>query len=213
MRPIGIGEVLRRIIGKAIWWTLKTNIKEPAGPLHTSAGLKGCAEAAIHVMREMFDDDDSDAVILVDASNSFNALNRKVALFNIQIICPPFSTILINTYRAPSKLFITGGKRLLSQEGTTQGDNLAIAFYGLATIPLQNILRINIPSVKQVWPADDATGAGNLQPLREWLDSIVSNGTNIGYYINESKSWLIKRPQKIVGNKKIICRYEYKNYV
>ena len=206
MRPIGIDEVLRRIIGKAIGWTLKTDIQESAGPLQTSTGLKGGAEAAIHAMKEIFDDDDTDAVILVDASNAFNALNRKVALHNIQIICPPFSTILINTYRAPSKLFITGGKHLLSQEGTTQGDNLAMALYGLATIPLQNILRINIPSVKQVWLADDATGAGKLQPLREWWDSIVSNGINIGYYINESKSWLIlKDPTKLMETKRLFA--------
>ena len=116
-------------------------------------------------MKEIFDDDDSDAVILVDACNAFNALNRNVALHNIQIICPPFSTILINTYGAPSKLFITGGKHLLSQKGTTQGDNLAIVFYGLATIPLQNNLMINIPSVKQVWLADDAYGAENYNLL------------------------------------------------
>ena len=81
-----------------------------------------------------------------------------------------------------------------------------MAFYGLATIPLQNILRINIPSVKQVWLADDATGAGKLQPLREWWDSIVSNGINIGYYINESKSWLIlKDPTKLMETKRLFA--------
>ena len=50
-------------------------------------------------MREIFNDEQTEAVILVDASNAFNSLNRQVALHNIRIICPAFSPILINTYR------------------------------------------------------------------------------------------------------------------
>ena len=65
---------------------------------------------------------------------------------------------------------------------------------------------INIPSVKQVWLADDATGAGKLQPLKEWWDSIVSNGINTSYYINESKSWLIlKYPKKLMETKRLFA--------
>ena len=116
---------MRRIIGKTTGWVLKSDIQEAAGPLQTSTGLKGGAEAAIHAMKEVFDDDETEAVILVDASN---ALNRNVALHNIQVICPSFSTVLIRTYREPARLFITGGKELLSKEGTTQGDNLALSF-------------------------------------------------------------------------------------
>ena len=89
-----------------------------------------------------------------------------MALHNIQIICRPFSSVLINTYRESAILFITRGKELLSKEGTTQGDNLAMSFYGLSTRPLQRILRIISPALKQVWLADDATGAGKLKQLK-----------------------------------------------
>ena len=50
VRPIGVGEILRRIIGKTIAWTLKNDIQEAAGRLQTAAGLKNGAEAAIHSM-------------------------------------------------------------------------------------------------------------------------------------------------------------------
>ena len=99
VRPIGIGEVMRRVIGKTINWILKEDIQEAAGPLQTATGLKAGAEAAIHSMRTIFEDPSTEAVILVDASNAFNSLNRKVALHNIQITCHSFSYILINTYR------------------------------------------------------------------------------------------------------------------
>ena len=198
VRPIGVGEVLRRIIGKVIGATLKDDIQEAAGPLQVSTGLKGGSEAAIHAMREIFELDACDGAILVDASNAFNRLNRRVALHNIQYICPEFATILINTYRQPARLFVTGGKEIASCEGTTQGDNLAMAFYGLSTAPLQQALKDAVSEVKQVWLADDATGAGRLAFLRHWWAVVIEVGRKYGYYVNESKSWLILKDPNLL---------------
>ena len=80
VRPIGIGEVLRRVMGKAINWILREDIQEAAGSLQAATGLKAGAEAAIHAMRTIFEDPATEGVILVDASNAFNSLNRRVAL-------------------------------------------------------------------------------------------------------------------------------------
>ena len=113
-------------------------------------------------MKEVFDDDETEAVILVDASNAFNALNRNVALHNLQMICPLFSTVL----RTSQIVHYRCGKELISKELTTEGDNLAMSFYGLSTRPLQTILRTKSPAIKQVWLADDATGAGKLKQLK-----------------------------------------------
>ena len=101
-------------------------------------------------------------------------------MHNIQIICPAFAKILINTYREPTRSIISGGKELLSNEGTTQGDNLAMSFYGLSTVPLQNTLRLPAPNVSQVWLADDATGAGTLKNLKFWWDTVINDGAKLG---------------------------------
>ena len=191
VRPIGIGEILRRIIGKSIGWVLSSDIQEAGGSLQASTGLKGGAEAAIHLMRDIFNENETDGVILVDASNAFNSMNRQVALHNIRYICLPFSIALINTYRIPSRLFVSGGKEMSSQEGTTQGDNLAMSFYGLGINPLLKSLKDKVGKVKQVWLADDATGAGKLKHLRTWWDLLIKDGNQLGYFVNESKSWLI----------------------
>ena len=80
VRPIGIGEVARRIIGKAIARVLGHEIQEATGPLQTCAGhLSGC-EAAVHAMHQVYEDGDAEGVILVDATNAFNCLNRQTAL-------------------------------------------------------------------------------------------------------------------------------------
>ncbi len=71
------------------------------------AGQPSGSEAAIHAMRNIFDADDTDAILLIYASNAFNSLNRAAALHNIRILCPTIATYVINTYRLPTRLFIT----------------------------------------------------------------------------------------------------------
>ena len=121
VRPIGVCEVVRRIIGKPIQSVIGVEIQQSAGSLQLCAGQPSGCEAAIHALRHIYDDTSTQASLLVDASNAFNNLNRQLALANICTICPVFSRILINTYRNDAKLFV-GGETILSQEGTTQGD-------------------------------------------------------------------------------------------
>ena len=77
MRTIGVGKVLRRIMGKAINWILKDDIQESVGLLQTVTGLKAGAEAIIHSMLLIFEDPSTEAVILVDANNAFDRLTEK----------------------------------------------------------------------------------------------------------------------------------------
>ena len=56
--------------------------------------------------------------------------------------------VQINTYRSPSRLIILGGAEIPSTKGTTQGDNLEMFFYALATVEIQNRLRITASEVK-----------------------------------------------------------------
>ena len=100
----------------------------------------------------------------MDASNAFNSLNRAVSLQNIQCTCPAFSTILINTYRFPAPLNVDGDV-IYSNEGTTQGDSLAMPFYALSTIPLIRKLPNN---VIHAWYADDTSACGQISHLHSW---------------------------------------------
>ena len=187
VRPIGICEVPRRIIAKAVLSVIKDDIQDAAGCKQLCAGQLAGIEAAIHTMHQSFSSPDTEAVMLVDASNAFNSLNRQVALHNIRHLCPPLSTILINTYRNTSDLFVDGSI-LYSEEGITQGDPLAMPMYAIAILPL--IDRID-HAVKQIWYADDASATGRITDLRMWWDKLVSIGPSYGYYVNASKTWLV----------------------
>ena len=138
-------------------------------------------------MRQLFHDPGSQAVLLVDASNAFNSVNRQAALHNILRIRPSLAQILINTYQCPVRLIIPGSGSLMSTEGTTQGDPLAMAMYALALTPLIHHLRSSDPAVSQVWYADDATGVGKCAALRKWWDTLSQLGPLYGYIPNASK--------------------------
>ena len=195
VRPIGIGEVIRRVIGKCVMKVTKQDVIEASGSLQVCAGLKSGSEAAVHAMHSIFEADETDAVLLIDASNAFNALNRAAALHNIRVLCPPIATYAINTYREPARLFIIGGKEIKSAEGTTQGDPLAMGIYAISLQPL--ITRLGISNdLKQCWFADDASGAGSLEDIKRWWDVLTEAGPDLGYYPNAKKCWLITKPDK-----------------
>ena len=80
VRPIGIYEVLRRIVRKAVLKVVSPDVLRAAGPLQLCAGQDAGCEAAVHALRELFEQAHTDAVLLVDACNAFNCLNRQVAL-------------------------------------------------------------------------------------------------------------------------------------
>ena len=141
VRPIGIGEVLRRIISKAATRILKKDIQQGAGNVQTCTGVECGIEAAIHAVRETFNEDSSEGLMLVDASNAFNALNRKVALENMKALCPPIHRYLNNCYQCPTDLYVLDGTECLkSEEGITQGDPVAMQMYGLAIRPLMDAI-------------------------------------------------------------------------
>ncbi len=83
VRPIGIGETARRIIGKAILHIVRDDIQEAAGVTQLCAGQKSGSEAAVHAIRKIFEDEQTEAVLETDATNAFNCLNRQSTLQNI----------------------------------------------------------------------------------------------------------------------------------
>ncbi|MDA8002156.1 MAG: reverse transcriptase domain-containing protein, partial [Alphaproteobacteria bacterium] len=191
VRPIGIGEVCRRIIGKVIMKCAKQDLQRAVGSLQLCTGQDAGCEAAVHAMAHIFAQDDTEAMIFVDAANAFNRLNRQVALRNTQVVCPTLAPVLINTYREPSWLFVDG-ELMLSKEGTTQGDPLAMAMYAIGTQPL--IRRLD-GIAKQVWYADDSAAGSSIDRLKAWWDRLEEIGPLYGYFPKSSKTGILVKQE------------------
>ena len=205
VRPIGIGEVVRRIVSKAILKISKAHIEDAVGCLQLCGGQESGIEAAIHAMRNAFSEDSTEGALFADASNAFNRLNRSVCLQNVQRLCPPLAPALVNTYRSPARLF-SNGETILSCEGTTQGDPLAMPMYALGTVPL--IREASIAEALQSWYADDSAAASTIKRLRKWWSILLDRGPLYGYFTNATKSVLLVNPQHEAEARKLFSDTE-----
>ena len=62
MRPIGVAEVLRRIINKAVLAVIGQDIKEAAGSIQLCVGQVSGCEAGVHATRGIFNDEETEAI-------------------------------------------------------------------------------------------------------------------------------------------------------
>ena len=84
------------------------------------------ADVANVWIKEIYDDENTEGVILVDAHNTFSNMNRKIALHKLPILCPIISNYLQNSYDLEPRLFLIDEFELSSFEDTTQDDPMAI---------------------------------------------------------------------------------------
>ena len=62
LRPIGVGEFLRRIAGKVIVWILKNNVVNFAGSLQVCVCQEAGIKAAVHSLNSMYKNENNDVV-------------------------------------------------------------------------------------------------------------------------------------------------------
>ena len=113
LRSIEVGEVFWRISGKVVMMIGKQDVMKTAGSLQVCAGQETGAETAIHAVHDILKDHTTEAVLLIDAGNEFNAINRKAMVHNISVICPIIHTYISSCYNMPARLFIIGGTEIL----------------------------------------------------------------------------------------------------
>ena len=131
-------------------------------------------------------------LLLIDASNAFNTINRQAVLWNSRVLWPSCSLFLFNAYRGWVPLIVTDSRDILySREGVTQGDPLSMFLYALATIPLIECVGRPKEGV-DVWYADDASACGYLEHLKDWFVQLQRVGpSSYGYSPEPTKCVLV----------------------
>ena len=64
----------------------KNDITHGTGALQLRARQDTVVEAVVHAMHHIFSEENTEAVLLIDAENSFNSINRKVMLHNTKFL-------------------------------------------------------------------------------------------------------------------------------
>ena len=127
---------MRRVIGKIVMKPLKRDVLKDTGSLQLCAGQDADSEVAIHAFYETFNNESTEVVLMVDASNAFNTINWEASLHNTKTLCPSISTYINNCYPSPTGLFFQSGWSIKTKEGTTQGNPIAMETYALTITPL-----------------------------------------------------------------------------
>ena len=135
-------------------------------------------EHAIHSLRLPYEKLEIKAVVLIDAKNVFNCLNHDLAVDNVKRNCPALSFVVQSSYSAPSGLYVAG-RTLQSLDGTTQGDLIAMAIHGVATLLLLRLVQNT--HVSQKWNAEVDSTVGPLEDLFLFFKQLTEHGGNFGY--------------------------------
>ena len=64
LRSIGVGEVLRRIAGKMVMYIVKKDVLKSSSKIQMCSRQDSGSEAVIHAVRELFDNEAVEAVLL-----------------------------------------------------------------------------------------------------------------------------------------------------
>ena len=80
MRPIGTGEVIRRIIEKAVTSCLRSDIINTNGNLQLCTEIILGCQIAVHASVNMFEDEENYGILQIDASTAFHGLSRAAVI-------------------------------------------------------------------------------------------------------------------------------------
>ena len=84
---------------------------------------------------------------------------------------------------------------MLAREGTTQGDNMATAFYAIGMNPLMDKLERN--NLIQEWFADAAAALEELISVQNWWDQLNHLGRNLKFFPKASNFRLIAETEEL----------------
>ena len=113
IRPIGIGELWRRLFCKICMAVCANEATDACGNLNLCGGLGAGIEGGVHVAKQIWKqhkDEEEYGFTLVDARNAFNKLNRTAMLWTARHLWPSGSRFAFNIYRHFGTLCIRGRK-------------------------------------------------------------------------------------------------------
>ena len=126
LRPIAVGECLRRLVGKCLASSVMEDAQRRLEPVQVGVGTPGGAEAVAHVTRQWFERHAQDAdhvLVKDDMENAFNVDDRQSILEAVREFFPSLAPWADFTYDGASALHL-GQHRIPSRRGVQQGDPL-----------------------------------------------------------------------------------------
>jgi hypothetical protein len=180
IRPIVVGNIFIKAIGKAIVKTLSKKFQEfflPRGQV--GVATPGGTDALIHAVRLATISHPDWHAVQLDFKNAFNEISRDLIWRQLQAHFPELCPYFRLRYGSPTKLLMMGDPiPIFSSTGVQQGDPLGPFFFSLA---LQAVIddRPKDPSQPQIILGaylDDIVLVGPLPAVAVTVDALIHAG-------------------------------------
>ena len=199
LRPVAVGETLRRLCSKVCVELMGSSIRSILEPVQVGVQTKFGCEAVVHVTRQWshtFRADPDRVLALVDLSNAFNCVSRGAVLSAVRTHFPWLAPWADTCYRFDSNLVI-GDSLIRSQRGVQQGDPLGPSLFALAIHPCvtgsARLTESRFPGDVDFLSffLDDGVIAGRFSAVQLLLTTLESRLHDIGLDIAREKTEII----------------------
>ncbi len=196
VRPIAIGDTLRRLVGKVVLGLAEVKAQVAAlRPRQCGVGVpNACEMVGMGLQRYAEAGRDSPWVALqVDVSNAFNTISRPAMLWECKAKVPAAYNWLAWSYQSPVPLFCQGAVVASSRTGVHQGDAMGPLGFSLgleAALSSPACLEAEDALTWATWYLDDGTLVGSVEAVAAYFAVLGPALERIGLKINQRKSLL-----------------------
>jgi hypothetical protein len=199
LRPIAIGETLRRITGKAMMHCATDSVNQRLKPFQVGVGVKAGAEVLVHVARQWLGrnkNERSKVLVMLDLKNAFNSIDRSAVRQGIRRTFPAGAPWIDCCYAEDSWL-ILGEELLTSGRGVQQGDPAGPAIFALG---IHEDVEEAIEATLQAFPGeldwvglflDDTAAAGTARAVNLFVETLRAKWYRKGLELVPSKSIVV----------------------
>ena len=193
VRPIAVGDVLRRLVGKVLLSTSQARAEvDSLRPMQVGVGVPNAAESVamgVQAVAAALGTGESWVCLQVDFENAFNSLDRSALLSSAAVRAPTAFNYLRFAYGGDVPLFV-GETRILSRTGTHQGCPLGPLGFALGIQPLAEQLQRHGGLAWASWYLDDGVLIGDPLSIAHALEFLEVEALKLGLRLNRGKSVL-----------------------
>ncbi|XP_062512774.1 uncharacterized protein LOC134188624 [Corticium candelabrum] len=190
IRPIAVGEVLRRLASRLCCSAIKPRLPDVFLPYgQVGVGIRGGLEASVHSLRSYIEENSARhdlCCFKLDMKNAFNECHRNSFLKRLGSEFPELVAWVQWCYHCAAELRF-GYHHLTSTAGVQQGDPLGPLLFSLVVLELMDEVG-EVPGLDlNLWYLDDGTFAGTRKCVSKLINFIIEKGPSLGLHVNLSK--------------------------
>ena len=189
LRPIAVGEILRRLAAKCAAKAVAPKAANLLSPLQLGVGVRGGCEGLVHTVQTLLHQEtDGHHMLQVDFINAFNLASRQAAYEEVKKSFPELAHWVASCYGVAAQL-VYGDVIITSTRGFHQGDPLATLLFSLVLHPVITKINEEIPSLLvNGWFLDDGLLGGTKEELTQATNILLDEGPDRGLHLSTERS-------------------------